>query len=112
MKSLTYRQASACENATTRRCRCRCAGRYHGAGRGEVVALGAGDPHAVDRIPYEIADSGVQLSLFADVGPLERIEEIRSRLLGSMPPDRGRPTMSTHNRGSRPSHRPTGPTAA
>lgn len=112
MKSLTYRQASACENATTRRCRCRCAGAYHGAGRGEVVALAAGDPHAIDRIPYEIVDTGVQLSLFADVGPLEQIREIRSRLLGSLPADRTRPSMTTPNRGSRPSQRPTGPTAA
>lgn len=47
------RQAQACEDAITARCRCRCGGALHGAGRGEVVELPAEDPHAPARPEVE-----------------------------------------------------------
>lgn len=52
MKPLTERQAQACENARHLRCRCRCGGRFYGAGRiasdaprEDFAALGQDDPH-------------------------------------------------------------------
>lgn len=39
MKPLTERQASRCENAKNRRCRCRCHGVLHGAARIEARQL-------------------------------------------------------------------------
>jgi hypothetical protein len=33
MRTLTARQATTCETARTKRCRCRCGGLLHGAGR-------------------------------------------------------------------------------
>ena len=113
MKTLTYRQAAGCENARSSRCRCRCGGRFHGAGRGEVVGLPRDDPHAVD-LPAALAElgDGVQLSLFADASPLERISEIRSRLLAGLPADRARRWTTSPEQGSRPLQRPPGPSAA
>ena len=46
--SLTQSQAARCEHAATSRCRCRCGGRLHGAGRvttDELERLPPGDPH-------------------------------------------------------------------
>jgi hypothetical protein len=53
VKSLSARQAVSCETARTKRCRCRCGGLLHGAGRftdidgdGQMRAeLPADDPH-------------------------------------------------------------------
>lgn len=47
---MTARSAAACENATSppSACRCRCGGAKHGAARGAVRALPAGDPHCPD----------------------------------------------------------------
>lgn len=49
MKALTETQAKRCENAKSppSHCKCRCGGKHHGAGRGDVAELGADDPHAV-----------------------------------------------------------------
>lgn len=54
MKSLSARQAVSCETAQTPRCRCRCRGALHGAGRftdaddaAALRALPADDPHAL-----------------------------------------------------------------
>jgi hypothetical protein len=52
MRPLHAWQAEACENATTpaSSCACRCAGRLHGAKRGDrayLEALPAGDPHRI-----------------------------------------------------------------
>ena len=44
-RPLSERQARACEDADTSRCRCRCGGRFHGARRGAVDQLPAADPH-------------------------------------------------------------------
>jgi len=56
MRKLTLKQAKACENARTKRCRCRCGGAYHGAARDESGAydpgffadLPDGDPHKME----------------------------------------------------------------
>lgn len=46
MRALHSEQASACENATGGRCRCRCGGALHGAARGiPLDQLPADDPH-------------------------------------------------------------------
>lgn len=86
MRPLNAQQATACEHATSSRCRCRCGGRMHGAGRGEVVALPAGDPHRVE-LPAELdldaGGDGYQLALF-ELGPpraADRLAEARIRLL-------------------------------
>jgi hypothetical protein len=54
VKRLSARQAVACETATTNRCRCRCDGALHGAGRftdpddaAVLRELPAEDPHAL-----------------------------------------------------------------
>ncbi len=56
MKPLSERQARACENARTTRCRCRCGGTLHGAGRIPVEAprqvyetLPQSDPHLLPK---------------------------------------------------------------
>lgn len=58
MKALSARQATRCENARSRRCRCRCGGLLHGKGRftdaGATGLLAADDPHR----------AGAQLTLF------------------------------------------------
>lgn len=76
MKALSARQATSCETAKTRRCRCRCGGLLHGAGRfkaaDDVGALRADDPHffagaATYRNARELAGlttGPVQLALF------------------------------------------------
>lgn len=48
MKSLSFRQASSCENAKHKGCRCRCGGGAHGITRGEVDDLPEDDPHYID----------------------------------------------------------------
>jgi hypothetical protein len=49
MRPLSARQATACENATGNRCRCRCGGLLHGARRftsaEDVGAIRRDDPH-------------------------------------------------------------------
>src|SRR5205807_7041007 len=58
MRSISPSQVARCENAKTKRCRCRCQGVFHGAGRiGVGLTPGAlraasldlpqGDPHRV-----------------------------------------------------------------
>jgi len=49
MRALSLRQATNCENATHKRCRCRCGGRYHGANR---VAPDS-DRKAFEQLPAE-----------------------------------------------------------
>lgn len=49
MRRLSETQASACERATTPRCRCRCGGAFHGACRtADVTQLPDTDPHSPD----------------------------------------------------------------
>ena len=67
MRGLTLRQAQSCEHATSRRCRCRCGGVYHGAARvdGDTLWLLADDdPH----LPH-LGDVGYQLPLTVDPDP-------------------------------------------
>jgi hypothetical protein len=48
MRELSKSQANACEHATNKRCRCRCGGAFHGAGRvtvDELSLLAPDDPH-------------------------------------------------------------------
>lgn len=49
MRALSATAASACEHATSKRCRCRCGGAYHGAARydddDDAYLLDEGDPH-------------------------------------------------------------------
>ena len=45
MKRISSSAAQRCEDAATKRCRCRCKGVLHGARRGEVEALHLNDPH-------------------------------------------------------------------
>lgn len=59
MRTLSERQASACENATTPRCRCRCGGLLHGAKRGAVTQLPPSDPHYP--APRDEAEEGAPL---------------------------------------------------
>ncbi len=58
MKALSARQATRCENAKTRRCRCRCGGVLHGSARftdpDRATLLAVDDPHR----------AGSQLTLF------------------------------------------------
>jgi len=49
MKTLSEKQAGACENAKHPRCACRCGGVLHGAARTtEMWTLPADDPHQPD----------------------------------------------------------------
>lgn len=43
--ALSRREGQRCEDAKHPTCRCRCNGVHHGAGRGPVESLQAGDPH-------------------------------------------------------------------
>jgi hypothetical protein len=55
-RALTARQAGACEMATEKRCRCRCGGVLHGAGRvtaDELEKLPEDDPHYVKAKPAD-----------------------------------------------------------
>jgi hypothetical protein len=49
VRALSATAASKCEHATSRRCRCRCGGAYHGAARVDdpeaLYLLDDGDPH-------------------------------------------------------------------
>lgn len=48
---LTARQVRVCESSATRRCRCRCEGRFHGTARSSLVEyfekLSPQDPHRI-----------------------------------------------------------------
>ena len=53
MRAITDRQARTCESSTDRRCRCRCGGVAHGAGRLRADQpidhqLPADDPHRLN----------------------------------------------------------------
>ena len=62
-RTMTWGQANACETAALPRCRCRCGGALHGAGRTEDPgSLPEGDPHYVDAEK----DPGSQGDLFAE----------------------------------------------
>ena len=67
MQGLSASAASRCEHATSKRCRCRCGGAYHGAARTDptnptaVYLLDEGDPH----LPPIPPGAGVQLALYA-----------------------------------------------
>lgn len=41
MRALSEAQASQCENATCKQCRCRCGGAYHGAARTPIEGSGS-----------------------------------------------------------------------
>jgi hypothetical protein len=94
MKPLTRARATACENAKGGRCRCRCRGALHGAGRtSDTAALPLEDPHrseltdserrelaarwaaeacaCVDTGPPPALSTGEQLRLFRLAEPLE-----------------------------------------
>jgi hypothetical protein len=45
MRGLTKRQAQRCEDARSKRCRCRCEGKLHGVNRGDVTELDESDAH-------------------------------------------------------------------
>jgi hypothetical protein len=87
VKSLTYQQAAGCEHATTPRCRCRCGGQFHGAGRGEVAGLPQEDPHGVD-LPAG-AGVGVQLELFPPPTPKDWLNAARKALEAPLPAEPG-----------------------
>ena len=65
MRALSARQAQTCENATTRRCICRCGGALHGTSRSQLPEyfeqLDEEDPHWVK-------EKSKQLPLPAPVG--------------------------------------------
>jgi hypothetical protein len=61
VRALSERQAGACENAKTTRCRCRCGGEFHGATRCEVTTLPEGDPHYPALAVLRLLVRGVQL---------------------------------------------------
>lgn len=72
MRALSLRQAASCEAATSGRCRCRCAGAFHGSGR-MVEVLRQGDPHALkDADPPE-----PEVVVVIDYEELEREEQLR-----------------------------------
>ncbi|HVW34728.1 MAG TPA: hypothetical protein VHL53_19500 [Acidimicrobiia bacterium] len=53
MRRLTAPQALACEQAAGGRCRCRCAGRLHGAGRvPDELGLAGLDPADAHWVPW------------------------------------------------------------
>jgi hypothetical protein len=45
VRALSWRSANACEYASGRVCRCRCGGRFHGAGRRDPEELPETDIH-------------------------------------------------------------------
>lgn len=49
MRALSFTQASSCEYAATKRCRCRCRGALHGRARCNPFDLDRRDPHACAR---------------------------------------------------------------
>ena len=67
MKRLSVGQASACENATTPRCRCRCGGLLHGVKRGiPVTRLPPDDPHHAEEEDPQLELGGPVFGLAAD----------------------------------------------
>lgn len=71
MRSLTEKQARACENAKGERCRCRCAGRLHGAQRAMEFLVGD-DPHNFpvrDRKEKSASDVRVQRQAIGEARP-------------------------------------------
>lgn len=70
MRALSVRAAARCEQACTSRCRCRCGGVLHGAGRlqevenGEerafLAGLPADDPHYVAERPIGKKRTGIR----------------------------------------------------
>lgn len=46
-RPLSYKAAKSCEEAQEPECRCRCKGLLHGARRGSILDLPAGDPHSM-----------------------------------------------------------------
>jgi hypothetical protein len=72
VRALSFRQAASCEAAVSARCRCRCAGAFHGTLR-EVGDLRQGDPHAL-----KDADSPEpEVVIVIDDEELEREEQLR-----------------------------------
>lgn len=53
MKRLSIIQANRCENASEKKCRCRCGGVLHGAKRGDVRRLGIKDLHSVKHLCHK-----------------------------------------------------------
>ncbi len=47
MMSLSLKKAQSCEDATQKKCKCRCNGLLHGKKRGSVLRLPFGDPHSL-----------------------------------------------------------------
>ena len=72
MRSLTQRQAVACETAASTRCRCRCGGAFHGANRQLESAADAEAVEYIVRLPEEdphyVANKTYQLRLPAPIG--------------------------------------------
>ena len=64
MRPLTRSQASRCEQAKSKRCKCRCGGRLHGAYRGEPEDFPFSDPHFAAPSRY----GAVQLPLYRKEG--------------------------------------------
>jgi len=76
VRQLSARQAAACETATSKRCKCRCGGAYHGAARvteDELGLLATDDPHRagapapVQLTISEVDGAGVRWTLVTDV---------------------------------------------
>lgn len=113
MKPLTRSQASKCEASKSPRCRCRCAGAFHGARRGELERLPAGDPHHVDAkdwaAPYSARErEPEQLTLWPEPRTnLERLNALRDTLAAATTADPGPRRPVRPKRPSGPSERRT-----
>lgn len=68
MKAMSRAQAGACENANGGRCRCRCGGLLHGAGRGDTSSLPIGDAHRTDLTGAEAAELAARWAADAACG--------------------------------------------
>lgn len=68
MKKLSMSQANRCENAAHSRCRCRCKGELHGAGRGHTEnffrLLNSDDPHHAVPKAMSLSFKKRQMDLF------------------------------------------------
>lgn len=88
-RRLSQKQAQACENALTPRCRCRCGGQLHGAKRGgeEVPPrewfeeLAPDDPHRITTEEERDARRRVATMLRQTRAVLRKLEHDRARLL-------------------------------